>query len=252
MKKLVPILTLVLVLAAMLPLVPAIAGPVHIPHEDPATAASDFDIALPVLLHYGDVLSLLAEGEFTDMRALMETLDLDEADIPDNIRFVLETYNGLLGDLASALDRLEALIDEAEALLEQDRLDEARLKLSEAKILVDEATVLLEDIEEATGELIRLLGPFAPAESAQVVEDAAARLQEAAKRVEELGALIEASYVKVEEKVESLSSTDMTLAVDKSEVWVGETVTASGMLTFTGDEGGPLPDREVIILLDGK
>jgi len=255
MKRLVSIVVVVLVAASMLlPLVPAVAQPARTPHQDPATAATDFDIALPLLLHYADVLSLLAEGKFTDMRSLMAELDVDRADLPDDIRYVMETYNGLLDDLATSLDRLERLIPEAELLIDEGRLVEARRVVNEAKVLVDEAGALLDDVQEATDQLIRLLGPLAPPESADAVKDAEARLKDAVARVEALEARLEALYVETDtdlRKKETISPTELSLTTDKSHVWVWERVTASGFLRFTRESGGPLPQRTVVIYVDG-
>ena len=256
MKRFASILILAILVVALLPLALAIAGPVHTPHEDPDAAEIGFDISLPILLHYADVLALLAQGKYQDAKDLLEQLDLEQASIPDDIRSVMQTYNGLLSDLSESLDGLDALLDEAELLLEQGELEQTRLRLTAAGELIEEARVLLADIDEVTEEIIRLLGPFALPVEVEAVDEAKAKLREAMQRLEELEALYAAALQSLEAEVEQqeevpLETTAITVQVDKLQVWVGDTITVSGILS-SSEEGETLSGRVITIFLDNK
>lgn len=254
MKRIILILTLVILAIPLLPYMPAKAQPTHTPHEDPSIAQTDFDITLPILLHYGDILDILATGNYEDAKAIIKQIDLDKVNIPVDLKFTMQTYNGLLSDLAETLDSLDNVLDETELLLAQNKLEETQLKLIDAMELILEAEGLLEDADKANEELVSLLAPFTLPTEVEAVNEARDRLHEAMDRLKNLEASYEAALQSLEAQIPPLvepSSTSINLEIE-SQAWVGDSVTASGILTSTEEEGQVLPYRKINILLNGE
>jgi hypothetical protein len=225
----------------------------NIPHEDPSTAETCFDIALPSLLHYSDILNQVVKKNYPEARALIQQLKLDYAHLPDEIRFIMARYNDLITELTQKLDSLDAVLDECEVLLSQNKLEDARPKLGQAKWLIDEAAGIVEDTSKATDELIHRLAPFIPPQEVRAVNEAKARLYKAVERLKELEDWYRdklQSFETTTAEKEELLSTEVTLDVNPAEVWVGGALTASGVLKTEGNT--PLNARNISILLDGK
>ena len=79
----------------------------------------------------------MARGKYEDANTLMEQLNLDYTNVPDDIRFIVNTYNSLLSDLNGMLTDLDRILTEAEALLAQNKPQEARPKLDQARELIE-------------------------------------------------------------------------------------------------------------------
>ncbi len=249
MKKLIAIsLSIILIASWGVSLAAA-----KIPHENPSTTKTDFDIALPSLLLYSDILNQVAERNYPETRALIQRSKPAYAHIPEEIRFVMTRYNDLITELTDSLDSLDAALEECELLISQNKLEDARPKLTQTKWLVDETTDLLEDITMATDELIRRLAPFIPPQQAEAVAETEARLRGAAERLKELDYryrnTLETLNTAASEK-EELSITKVTLDINPAEAWVGDSITASG--TLKAEENRALAARDVSILLNGE
>ena len=248
MKKLVAIsLSVILVALASWGVVGAVT---LIPHENPATAETRFVLALPCLLHYSDILKMVAEKDYSQARFLLEQLKIDYAHLPEDIAFIMARYNDLITQLSSRLDTLDNVLDECEALLSQNKLPESRPKFSEAKRLIEDAARLIESITKATDELINLLAPFILPQELEITDEAKARLQEAMEKLRELETWYRdklKSFETTTERKEELSDTKLTLEIDPAQAWVGSAVTASGKLVT--EEGNPITARDVLVSL---
>jgi len=248
-------LTLILLILILIPAALGggiVSGITWVPHENPSTAESRSNPAIP-LIHYGEIFDQLASGNYPEATALLQQLKrMEYAHLPEEIIFTMGRYNDLTADLAGKLDDLDSTLDICEQLLSQNKLDEASTKLDEAKRLVDEATKLIETISKATEELIFQITPFASPQEATAVSEAEARLRKAMEKLAELEAWykdkLENLDVATEEK-KSLLTTTLTLNVNPSKVWVGNQVAISGELKATDI---PLPARDISIFLDGK
>ena len=248
MKRLVTIsLSIILVALASWGVVGAVT---FIPHENPATAQTRFGIALPCLLHYSDILKMVAEQNYSEARLLLEQLKIDYAHLPEDIAFIMARYNDLIAQLSSRLDSLDNVLGECEVLLSQNRIQETHPKLSEAKQLIEDAARLIEGITKATDELINRLAPFILPPELEVINEAKTRLQQAVERLRELEAWyrnkLESFETTTEEK-EELSGTELTLEIDPAQAWVGSSVTASGKLVT--EEGNPITARDILVSL---
>jgi len=254
MKAAALVLGLALLVASTC-LAPVLAGPLYSPHENPDEAEPTYHVGLPVLLHYAEVLSVLAEGKYSDTLSLMSQLDVDRSAVPDDVKIVMETYNGLLADFAAKLDSLDAALAEIEQLLEAGDLEEVRGKLTVAAGILDKVGTRLVDVEEATDQLVTLLGPLGAPTELESVKQAKWRLREAERRLAELDDIYQTALEQLEAEVEQVSEaqyqTGITLHLDKSEAWIGESIIASGVLRPV-DNDGLLADREVGVLCEGK
>jgi len=250
MKRLIQIL-LTLTLIATVFWGAVASGITQTPHENPATAESHFNIALP-LLHYSEIFEQVAKGKYPEARTLIQQLKLDYAHLPEGIIFIMRRYNDLTSELTERLDSLDSMLDACEQLLSENRLDEASLKLSEASGLVGKAGELIENISMATEELVLQVAPIVSPQEAEAVNDVQARLQRAIERLKELEAQYRGKLDSLETEArgkEYLSTTELTLNINPAQVWVGDQVTISGTLKA---EDSTLPAREVRISLRGK
>lgn len=251
MKRLTLILLILILVSTVLG--GAIAsGITQAPHENPSTAESSFNPAIP-LIHYGEIFDQLASGNYPEARTLLQQLKFVEyAHLPEEIIFIMGRYNDLTTDLTGNLDNLDSMLDICEQLLSQNKLDEASTKLDETKRLVDETVKLIETISKATEELILQIAPFVSPQEATVVNEAEARLQKAMERLAELETWYKDKLKNLEfeaEEKENLLITTLTLNVIPAKAWVGNQVTISGELKATDI---PLPARDVSIFLDGR
>ncbi len=82
MKKLIITLLVILLISTLLPYAPTIAQLLHVPHEDPATAASPIN-AWALLAYYAGhggyegILELVASGRYEDVDELVERMKVE-------------------------------------------------------------------------------------------------------------------------------------------------------------------------------
>ena len=251
MKKLTLVL-LILILVSTVLGGAIVSGITQVPHENPSTAESSFNPAIP-LIHYSEIFDQLASENYPEARTLLQQLKLIEyAHLPEEIAFIMGRYNDLIADLTRNLDNLDSILDICEQLLSQNKLDEVSVKFDEAKRLVEQIAELIETISKATEELIFQIAPFVPPQKATVVNEAEARFQKAMERLGELETWYKNKLKNLEleaEEKEKLLITTLTLNVIPTKAWVGNQVTISGELKATDI---PLPDRDIVIFLDGR
>jgi len=225
----------------------------NVPHENPSTAETRFDIALPCLLRYGDILGMIAEKNYPQAKLLLEQLKIDYAHLPEELAFIMGRYNELIAQLSSRLDTLDNVLNECEVLLSQNKLQEAHPKLGEAKSFIDEAAELVEDVGKATDELAAHLAPLISPQEVETTNQAKARLLKAIAKLKEMEAWYRnklENLATITGEKEELSSTELTLDVNPVEVWVGNTITATGILKT--EENTYLAAKSIFVLLDGK
>jgi len=226
------------------------SGVTHIPHENPATARTDFNLAVCVL-HYAEIFDLVADRQYPTALTLLEELNLDFVHLPEELIFIMNTYSALSTELTNTLDELHNTLDRCEWLLSQNKPDEALVELDGARRLITEATALIHDIDRATQELFQTLAAFALPQDAEALNVAKARLESALERLAELEAWYR-DYVQTLEAEatgeQTLLVTELTLAISPTQVWVGDQITLSGLLRSTE---GPLGGRQVSIFLEG-
>lgn len=156
MRRWLLILMACLTLAALVPGNALAQGPPP-PHKDPAAVEGGFDV-LTLFRYYGSVLRLLSSANYEDAKELLEQLQL--ANIPEDIRFLIERYGDLLGRLGDTLDAADSSLTRASTLIDLGERSAAVEELQEAGNLLTRAQRLLEELRAATETVGRRFGVF--------------------------------------------------------------------------------------------
>lgn len=252
MKKLHLLYILGILMFLALPLVEAGAGPARISHEDPSAVKGDSEIALPVLLHYAGVLSLIADSKFSDAKSLMDELNIDEAAIPDDIKYIMRRCNGFLSDLSVRLDRLDDVLVEAGSYLDDMDLANASASLTEARRLVTRCQSILNDIDGASQQLISLLGPLAGSIQVSELEEARQRLASGITGLRDMEGVYQQLVEALEQQAGEIVVTDLTLTLDKDHAWTGEVISIGGLLSGDKGDSGALAGKSISITINGE
>ncbi len=249
MKRFAVALSIIVLLAMLSPCFSILAQPTHTPHQNPATAKESPD-SVSLLLFYGNVFDLAAIGQYQDAQSLLN--ELEYANIPDELRYLINRYSTLSRQLLTTLDNLELLLDEVSTLLAEYQVNEARQRLDDAEATIHSAQLLLEDIEVATHTLSDRLGVFIALAGSEIrlayerLEGILYRLRQLINELNQLrGSLTEKREIQVVE----LIPTELSLSITPASVFVGDSITASGRLT--GD-GSPMANRNLTFLLDNE
>ena len=227
---------LILVIASsfLLPCTVVNAQPAFVPHEDPAAAQSVMD-AYSFLSQYADILSLIASKQYENASRLTE--QLSHITVPEDLSYIINRYNNITQQLISVLADLQTTLDSASSLLNQNRLTEALQALDHAGVLVARAQIFLGDLQDATATLSQRLGVFAaPAESKirQAYNTLQGLLQKLNELINQYHTLLQSTNKQAENiKAKDLKPTQLTLNLHISNVFIGETVAASGRLTLS-------------------
>ena len=169
------------------------------PHKDPGAETSQAS-ALSLLGYFGMIMDFLADGDFGDASELLD--QLRHANIPDDLRFIIDRYAELLGGLGNDLDSAERSLGRASALLGQGDRPAAQRQLEAAGASLSAANGRLEDLQLATDTVARRLGVFGAAFGSPVRE-AYDRLQALLFRLDELRARYAATLEELDAAVEA-------------------------------------------------
>ena len=249
MKKLIMVLSIMVVLGIMTPGLPTLAQPSHIPHENPATATDSFD-KIALLLSYIHIINLITDRHYQDAREVLNELQL--ADIPDELKYIIDRYHQLWQQLITTLDKLDSLLNEASTMLARNKVHEAKQMLDDAEVNIQYAGSLLADIEAATEALVNQLGAIAGLATDQI-ERAHIRLEESIERLRQMIAefdiLVQSYNKRYIQKMDRLMPTEVSLTINPVSVFMGDNITASGRLTSNGI---PLVGKEVTLVTLNK
>ena len=157
MKRLAIGLSILILLAMLSPCFSILAQPSHTPHQKPATAKSSLD-PVSLLRFYGSVSELIATRRYQDAQTMLNRIKY--ANIPDELRYIINLYSSLSQQLVTTLNNLEYLLDETSTLFARNQTSDARQRLNEAESTIYSAQFLLEDIEAVTDTLGEELGVF--------------------------------------------------------------------------------------------
>lgn len=249
MKRLAIVLSVIILLAIFFPGLSTLAQSSHIPHENPATARRSPDL-VALLSFYSDTFDLVASSQYQDAQSLLK--ELEQANIPDELQYIANRYNTLSQQLLTTLDRLESLLDEASILLSRNQISDAREKLDGAEATTSNAQFLLKDIEEATWSLADEIGTFSPAAALQI-KQTYGRLEQNLNRLRQLIDELNKLQLSLTDRHQTLTAelipTKLNLSITPASVFVGNSITASGILS---DGNRPLTKRKLTLLLDDK
>ena len=250
MKRLAVFFTAVMLTSFFVPCLLVRAEPSLVPHEDPASVQNVLD-SYSFLAEYTDIFVLVASEQYDNATRLSE--QLSRMTVPEDLSYVINRYNDLTQQLIEILSNLDSTLDSAYSLLEQYRLEEAGQALDHAGVLVAKAQILLGDLKDATLATSQRLGVFATSADSKM-QQAYGQLQSILLRLLDLinqyHTLLQRTNQKAQEiKAENLETTALTLTLNATKCFVGEYVSASGVLT---SQGKVLENREITLSLDGN
>ena len=249
MKKFAIALSTMILLAMLSPCFYILAQPTHTPHENPGIAKESPNL-ISLLLFYSNVFDLAATRAYTDATSMLDKLE--DANVPDDLRYLINRYSTLSQQLFTTLDNLETLLSEVETLIARYQVSEARQMLDNAGVALHDAQFLLDDIEMATSTLGDKLGVFAAKAGSQIrlaydhLDRALRRLRQLTDEFHQLQASL--AEIQGTQAVE-LIPTELSLSITPASVFVGDNITASGRLTA---DGNPLANRKLTLLLDDE
>ncbi len=249
MKHLALALILVLAFSFLFPVVVVKAGPAHVPHEDPSNAQSTMD-PYSFLSQYAGILSLIASEQYDNASKL--AAQLSHITVPADLSYVINRYNSITQQLISTLSDLRTTLDNASSLLSQNRLTEASQALDNAGVLVARAQINLHDLQDATATVSQQLGVFAaPAQSniKQSYNTLQSLLQKLNDLINQYHTLLQSTNKQADNiRAKQLVSTQLSLNLKSTTVFVGDAVSAYGTLNAGGQV---LQNRNVALLLNG-
>jgi len=217
------------------------------PHQDPETAPWVFD-GVSLLSKYSEVIDYILAGNVAGVESLQR--QTDQANVPPDLR---ETVNRFLSSgrsLAQLIQEMESDTGRARELLEQFQHEEARASVSAAQ----EKLYWSYDVLNVLEREAQRTGHWWGADSAEKEDTLTSAYQAVLDRLEQLRHLLDLlgeMLAGLSGQVESLTavhSTSVSLWVEPSAAFVGETVEFGGHLS-AGDK--PLAHRQVTILLGG-
>ncbi len=247
MKRLAIALCIIVLLVIFSSGFSVLAQPTHTPHENPATAKSSPDPAA-LMLSYSKTFDLIAISQYQDAQSMLK--ELEYANIPDELRYIVDRYTAPSQQLLTTLNKMEYLLDETSTLFSHNQISDAEQKLDDAEAAIHDARFLLEDIETVTNTLVNNLGVFA-APAASQLKQTHERLEQSLQRLRQLVAELE--------RLRQIVSDDPSAVIGTSfyyptllEVSVPETahpglpITISGQVSSTGGN----IERTIKVLLD--
>ena len=187
MKRLAIVLSIIILLATFSSGFSILAQSTHTPHENPATAKSSPD-PVALMSSYSKVFDLAAISQYQDAQSMLK--ELEYANIPGEIRYIVNRYTALSQQLLTTLNKVESLLHEIATLFLDNQISEAKPKLDVAEAAIHDARFLLEDIETATNTLANNLGVFA-APAASQLKQTHERLEQSLQRLRQLVAELE-------------------------------------------------------------
>jgi hypothetical protein len=249
--KLLAIFTVsLLALTIIVPCLTVSAQPKLAPHEDPTAAKSIMD-SFAFLSQYSQIFGLMAIRDYTNASRLNE--ELTHITVPAELSYVINRYNDLTQQLINTLKELQNTLDQVPTLLNQYRLTEAGKALDHAGVLVAQAQILLNEIQDATLSLSQRLSIFSTSVKSKV-QQAYDQLQSMLLQLNDLinqyHKLLQEANLKAEDlKSQNLDATYLTLTLGKTTCFVGDQVSAYGLLS---SEKEVMSNREVKLLIDNN
>ena len=224
------------------------SGPVF--HRDPSTVREHFAAWL-LFAQLGNALQSVASEQFGSSDGQLATVTVDGANLPSGLVDLARRYVDLCNELADTIQRLYDTLQQVGDLLAANDVQRAGPALETGRALITQAREQLSALDRATLEVFAVLQRSGSGGSTAELAQARQSLDAAIARLSQLAAEYEsrlelAQSVADDERV--LAQPTVTLLLDRDAAWVGETVLLSG--TAMAD-GGPLADRELLVLMDG-
>ncbi len=130
MKRLAIALCIIVLLVIFSPGFSILAQSIHTPHENPATAKSSPD-PVALMLSYSKTFDLIAIRQYQDAQSMLK--ELEQANIPGEIRYIVDHYTAPSQQLLTTLNKMEYLLDETSTLFSHNQISYAKAKLADAE-----------------------------------------------------------------------------------------------------------------------
>jgi hypothetical protein len=247
MKRIIIVLSIIVMLAIFSSFLPLVAQPTHIPHQNPAFAENSSS-PLSLLTFYGDVYKLASSEYYFDAMGMLT--EIKDANISKNLRDLIDLYNTQSQRLFLTTNDLELLLDEVSNLITDCPGCITEQRLEEIEATISEADIFLDDINTMTNTLGNDLGVFIAAAGSSI-KDAYDYLITNINAFNEVlsdlklhrNNLIEQHEI----QVEHLKATEISLNVIPDTVFVGDNITVLGRLTSSG---ASMANKQLTLLLD--
>jgi hypothetical protein len=244
MKKLFITLSVLILLGMISPGTTALAQPAKTPHENPANAAHSFDGA-GLLLSYSRIANQAVNNQYQSAQDVLK--EMEKVSVPDDIRYVMDRYNILTGNVFTSLGNLESLLENIAGLLDRNQINEARQRLDSSEAIIQDAQYLLQDTETAARALSEKLGVFGVptndrlSQAFRSLENSTGRLADLLERFQKVR---EDLNKRCTEMLDMLPTT-LDLNIEPEPAFIGDNIRASGTLT---DADAPLSGKAITFI----
>ncbi|MBT9175657.1 MAG: hypothetical protein DDT22_01341 [candidate division WS2 bacterium] len=198
------------------------------------------------MLFLGDVLDLASLSKFMEAKDLLKLIE--KANLPEELRFIINRYIKLGEDLFTLLEDSENLLKKAETYLTNYQTKEALEALNEAQSYLNQAKILIRNIQGTTNDLSNRVGALA-AMIGTPLREAHDQLIILIDKInylwEKLHQLL-LSFIQRHEEIADviLTPTELILNVSPLTSFVGEPLTLNGQLTA---QEKPLSGRSITV-----
>ena len=262
-KKSLATLALVLLSLLVLPGGVIMAGNGEpVPHEDPDIAEVHYD-EIAILDYYSQLIDTALARTPTNTEVLREKTLF--ANIPESLGLYLAKFGNATVRISWLIVEIEADIDTINALARQFRLEEMEEQRLQTQDKLNGAYEQLSIIEKSSATSAQILGiPYSPGDSplGMAYKELEGKIALLRSLLDLFQALLETlpedslqellqdiPEGSLQELLQTLlRPTELTLAVEPTAVFVGDWISFKGNLTSGGIA---LPNREVLLLLDG-
>jgi len=209
-------------------------------HLNPQQVEPELPSRFELLMLYGSIVDAVLGGNFT--QASENIRELIRVYVPENIKYIYNRFNELLGDEVSKLNETNRLLNEAEEELSLGFLDDARKSLEKAGESLAEAELIHSELMDSCREFSRALRL-----SLSQLLDKLGELSDLIKLYHDRLSALLAQLKQLEE--EKLLATELVIQVNSTEVLVGSRLQVSGVLCT--EDGHPLEGKDVMVYIGG-
>jgi hypothetical protein len=246
-KPAIALLLIIVITGITIPGVTAFGQTNHIPHEYPTEREGLLD-ELELLRSYSLIGNMASERRYQDAQRMLQ--DFGNIELPESIRYIIDSYNNLYEKLVDDVDNIGLVLDEVSSLLSGNWLDEAKQELNDAQTTIQHAYFLLEDINVLSDTLIseidELIGAITTnLEASRIVEGNISQLEEVINELDARRSELADRYV----SASGLLSTELSLNIYSENFTLGDSITLSGELTSNGN---PLIQKKLNIIIGNK
>jgi RNAse (barnase) inhibitor barstar len=235
----ITILTLIIIIYAIITFIQIIPPIIIIKrHVNPAAENEQIPYSIFLTILILKALDNIAKTNFTGTTEELKILA--SVNIPQKYKYIMDRFLQLMNEVTTLLNETNQLLNEAEALINIGKGQNAMQLLDQASQKLALANVTYQTLKTATDQLTNTF---------------ALPRKDIFNKLDEIGDLINKMYQrlllyleKIKEQ-EKLIETFLTITVTPETIWTGDKITIQGKLN---SKYSPLPNKQIIILIDGK